>query len=61
MVSYIQLWGKLYTDSRGIVKSELWQACELLVLKSERELFRKRKIRAPSFSISESELRGLFY
>jgi len=41
-----------------MVKSELWRACDLLVWKSECKLFRKRKIRAPSFSISEPELQA---
>jgi len=41
-------------------KSEVWRACELLVLKSERELFWKRKILSPSFSILESELWACF-
>jgi len=36
---------------------ELWRTCELLALKSEHELFKKRKIRASSFSISEFEFR----
>jgi len=43
-----------------MVKSELWRACDLLVLKSECELFWKRSIRAPSFSISGTKLWACF-